>query len=573
MNKNILYGKKAMIMAAGLGTRLMPLTSRIPKPMFPVLNKPLLEHIINKCTSSGVKDFMVNIHHLPEKIETYFGNGEKFGANINYSLEKKLMGTAGSIKRVSTFFDDTFIILSGDVYSEIDLEKMMRFHKESGSAFTIAVKKTDDVSKYGVVEFDEQQRIKRFQEKPRKEDAISDFINLGIYIVEPFILDMIPASVEYDFAKDLFPRLLKAGIPFNVFKTDAYWNDIGSINEYYDLNFKLLKGDKGMHKVIYGRNTKVGSKVKLDNSVIIGNDVKLSGGSSVSDSIIFDNTRIGKNVKIENCIVSGDLIFSRSNTVGFNLNDKDICSSYHKKSFSERISELLISFTDKTVALVALILLAPLFALVAAAIKLDSKGPVFYRSKRMQSPDIELKGNNWLLNYAGREVNFYVFRTMFTDADKQINALDNNYKTGPFIKIKNDPRVTRIGRFLRKSSIDELPLLYSVLKGDLSLVGLWALPRYEAESMFRDGITAGEGENLIDLTEVAHLRFNGRAGLAGLWQSHGRSNLTAEERAVHDSFQAVLFQNNLFDKRNQYIKYLSMIYKTFKSVVKREGAM
>ena len=567
-------GMKAMIMAAGLGSRLMPLTSELPKPMFPVMNKPLLEHIVTKCRNSGIRDVMINLFHLPEKIESHFGSGKDHGVNISYSLEKKLMGTAGSVKRVSSFFKDTFFVLSGDVYTDIDLDKMLEFHRSTGSKFTLAVKKFNDVSKFGVVDFDAAGVIKGFQEKPKNHEAVSNYINLGIYIIEPELLELIPRNTEFDFAKELFPLLLEKKIPFRAFKTTAYWNDIGSIEEYYNMNFDLLQAQKNKEAVMIGSNCTIGRNVVFKGGSMIGNNVKIGKGTVLNKSIIFNNTFIGRNVHLENCIVSGEILVSRNNLTGFNLNDPEVAGKVENISLSAKLSEMAIKMTDKTISFISLLLLSPLFLVLAAIIKLDSSGPVFYVSTRLQSPEIELKGSNWRLFYAHKPVKYYVFRTMFTDADKSLSRLENKYDTGPFVKIKDDPRVTRAGKILRKTSLDELPLLINVLKGEMSLVGIWALPAYEANSIHSNGLISGSGDSEIDLSELARIRFQGKPGLAGIWQSSGRSNLSAEERAMHDSFQTILFENKYeLDNRNLYMKYLDMIFRTFKSVVSREGAM
>ena len=208
---------KAMILSAGAGTRLLPLTLTIPKPMLSITNKPALEHIIDLCKKHNISKIKMNLHYLPEYIDKYFKDGKQFGVDISYSIEKKLLGTAGGIKRVQSFFDETFVVLSGDGFTDIDLSSMLEFHKNSGSKATIAVKEVDDPSKFGVVVADSNFKIMSFQEKPKKEDALSKLVNLGIYIFEPEILDLIPPKEEYDFGLQLFPKLLKDKIPFYAF--------------------------------------------------------------------------------------------------------------------------------------------------------------------------------------------------------------------------------------------------------------------------------------------------------------------------------------------------------------------
>ena len=179
-----------------------------------------------------------------------------------------------------------------------------------------------------------------------------------------------------------------------------------------------------------------------------------------------------------------------------------------------------------------------------------------------------------------KPVKYYVFRTMYIDADKRIANLKNKYDTGPYVKIDDDPRITKIGKILRKTSIDELPLFWNVFKGYMSLVGIWALPSYEARHLYEKGLISELENSSLDLSEVAQVRFNGKPGIAGFWQARGRSNLTAEERALHDTVQSVMGNITNKDKDylgeytefNSYKGYLKMLFETFKSVIKRTGA-
>ncbi|MDP3444256.1 MAG: nucleotidyltransferase family protein, partial [Ignavibacteria bacterium] len=196
---------KAMILSAGVGSRLFPLTDKLPKPMLPLANKPALEYLVDLCAKNEIKDIRMNLHYLPEEIDTYFQDGKKWNVNISYSLEKNLLGTAGAVKRSENYLDDTFVVLSGDGFTNINLSAMLHFHKKSGAKVTIAVKKVEDPSKFGVVVSDAEGRIQEFQEKPQKEEAKSDLVNLGIYIIEPEILKLIPKNESYDFGYQLFP--------------------------------------------------------------------------------------------------------------------------------------------------------------------------------------------------------------------------------------------------------------------------------------------------------------------------------------------------------------------------------
>ena len=290
------------------------------------------------------------------------------------------------------------------------------------------------------------------------------------------------------------------------------------------------------------------------------------------------NTYIGKGVEVKESIVNKNYHLSIPNNFGVFVDDPAVLMSHTIVPFKTKLNLFLISATDRIVAFFALLCLSIPFLIVAILIKLDSPGPIFYVSKRLRSPKIEKKGNHWYVFFKEKAVKYYVFRTMYTDADRRVKELKNKYQTGPFVKIENDPRVTKIGNILRKTSVDELPLFWNVLTGDMSLVGIWALPTYEAETLLKDGLQTEKGE--LDLSELAQIRFQGRLGIAGFWQARGRSNLTAEERALHDSMQAVL--TNVDSKYLGYLGeyaefqtykgYLKMLIETFRAVVNRTGA-
>ena len=597
-----------MILAAGVGSRLMPLTYTIPKPMLSIANKPCLEHAINLCKRHNVNKIKMNLHYLPENVDRYFKDGSEFGVDISYSIEKKLLGTCGGIKRVQSFFDETFVVLSGDGFTNIDLSAMLEFHKAKKALATIAVKKFDDVSKFGVAVLNSDKSIKSFQEKPKPEEALSNLVNLGIYIFEPEMLDMIPPREVWDFGYDLFPELLLYNKPFFAYETDAYWNDIGSLNEYWQVNLDIANGkvsdyadydvelvkrmymnnsstiekdvtERSTPPILIGKNSVINKGCTIRGPVVIGDEVFIEENAIIDNSVILNNTYVGKGVELVDSVVSQNYHMSIKNSFGMFVDDDKVLKANYYVPFKTKWNQFLIKFTDRFVAFWALFFLSPLFAIVAIMVKFDSKGPVFYKSKRLKAPAIEKKGSRWYVYFKEKPVNYYVFRTMYTDADKRVAELKNKYDGGPFVKIENDPRVTKVGNFLRKSSIDELPLFWNVLKGHMSLVGIWALPTYEAQHLLEKGMVTEEKE--LDLTDVAQQRFQGKLGIAGFWQARGRSNLTAEERALHDTMQSVM--GNISDSDTEYLGeyaefksykgYLKMLFETFKSVVKREGAM
>ncbi len=292
--------KKAMVLAAGLGTRLRPLTDLISKPMAPIVNKPVMEHIIALLKRHGYKDIVCNLHWYPDVIKNHFGNGSKFGVNIEYSFEEELLGTAGGVKNVEDFFEgNSFIVISGDALTDVNLEKAYNFHKEKGGICTMVLTEVDDTSQYGVVLIDNDKRIYGFQEKPLSGEAKSNLANSGIYFFEPEIFKYMPENKFYDFGKNVFPSLLDENIPYYGYKHSQYWNDVGSLDEYQQGNFDALEGHvqvkipgKEIKEGVWiGKNCKIEKDVIIIPPVCIGNDCTIKKEAKLFGPIILgDNT-------------------------------------------------------------------------------------------------------------------------------------------------------------------------------------------------------------------------------------------------------------------------------------------
>ena len=305
-------------MAAGVGTRLMPLTLSVPKPMIPVGNVPLMENIVELLAGNGFTDIIVNLHYHAEAIADYFGDGSKWAAAINYSYEEELQGTAGGVKRCEWFLNDTFVIVSGDALTDIDLSGLVKEHKQKGALATIAMKQVDKIEQFGVVITDEYGRIQSFQEKPRQEEALSNLANTGIYVFEPEIFKYIPADQFYDFGKQVFPHLVRIGAPFYGVKTDNYWCDVGNIDTYRQAQVDLLQGKVKAKKrgsllrssdggaVLLGEKAELGNNVTLLGNIVIGPGTVVEGNAVIRDSVIWDHTIIRKNVILSECVVGSN---------------------------------------------------------------------------------------------------------------------------------------------------------------------------------------------------------------------------------------------------------------------------
>jgi len=200
---------KALLLAAGEGTRLRPLTERLPKPMIPIAGRPILEHNINFLLRGGIREIAINLHHCPEAVMNHFGDGSGFGVNITYSYEPELLGTAGAVKKLERFFESTFLVIYSDNLIDIDLNRLLLFHHEHQGIATIVLHYRDDVSQSGVVTFDEHDRVTQFLEKPQANQAISHWVNAGVLTLETDVLKYIPFSTPSDFGREILPSLLK----------------------------------------------------------------------------------------------------------------------------------------------------------------------------------------------------------------------------------------------------------------------------------------------------------------------------------------------------------------------------
>jgi mannose-1-phosphate guanylyltransferase len=321
---------KAMALAAGKGRRLYPLTGEIPKPMAPVADTPIIEHIFDLLATHGVREVHVNVHYLADALlETYGEESTMNGMSVYLSREKELLGTAGGVKRLAANFDDTFLVVSGDALTDVDLGELVAFHKEKEALATIALHRVYDTSEFGVVEVDEECAIRSFQEKPDPKEAISTLANTGIYVFEPRALDYVPEDTFFDFAKDVFPKFLEYGERFVGYKGDFYWSDIGTLGAYRQAQYDVLSGKVGVripgekrgeglwvgkdaqiHRsasieghVLVGRDAVVGRGVKLLGDVTVGSDCWIRPNATIKRSILLPGASVGDGAYIEDCIV------------------------------------------------------------------------------------------------------------------------------------------------------------------------------------------------------------------------------------------------------------------------------
>ena len=305
---------RAMVLAAGLGTRLRPITYEIAKPMVPVLDRPVMAHIVDLLERHGVDQIVANLHHFPDAIRDYFGD------RLDYRYEPELLGTAGGVRNCADLLGEgTFLVISGDALTDIDVSALLASHRERGALATVAARRVADPREYGVVLHDSQGRITGFQEKPEPEDALSDLGNCGIYCLEPAIFEHFPPQPFVDWAQDVFPALLASGAPFYVHQIEEYWNDVGSLAELRQGTFDALAGELRIEVagselapgVIVGDGSRIDSVQSLEGSIWIGRDVAIGAGvrlrgplasgdgatsgegAALRDTIVFPGTEVG----------------------------------------------------------------------------------------------------------------------------------------------------------------------------------------------------------------------------------------------------------------------------------------
>jgi len=325
-----------MIMAAGAGTRLESLTQKLPKPLIPIANIPIMQLILKHLKRYEITDVIANTHYLADMIQQSFTEND-LGINFNYVHESELSGTAGGLKKCEHFFDDckTFVVISGDALTDINLDRLISMHKAKGALATMAVKEIphSEVCKFGVVVTDNNDKVIEFQEKPSLSEARSNLVNTGIYVFEKEIFNYIPASTFYDFAKDVFPSVMQDGGQLYSVKINNYWSDVGTISQYRMSTNDVLTGKVQTDmpypssaygwlsekseisqerifrgKAVIGCKTKIESNVRFLGNSVLGNSCIVKADSAIRNSIIWDNVYIGKNAKIDGCIIADNAV-------------------------------------------------------------------------------------------------------------------------------------------------------------------------------------------------------------------------------------------------------------------------
>lgn len=321
---------KALILVGGKATRLEPLTINTPKAMVPVLNTPFLEYLIRHLARHQIRDIILASGHLLHPIEGYLGDGSQFGVSLKYSIEDIPLGSAGAAKLAEKYLDETFLVLNGDIFSDMDFTAMLDIHREKKAKVTIALTPVDDPTSFGLVDTDTQGRVTRFLEKPKPEEVTTNMINAGAWFVEPNVLTLVPPQTFVSFERNVFPQLLEQGDPFYSYHFSGYWMDMGTPDKYLQLHRDLLAG-KSSHYIpnqsnevitgepceihptaqiggpaVIGANCTIGSQVKLIGPVVIGDECTIMERSVIEDSVIWRNVRLEPQAQIKTSILANN---------------------------------------------------------------------------------------------------------------------------------------------------------------------------------------------------------------------------------------------------------------------------
>jgi mannose-1-phosphate guanylyltransferase len=316
---------KAVILAGGVGTRLKPLTYKRPKPLIPIAGEPCVDYVIKSLVSAGFTKIVVTTGYMSDTLIKSIGDGKKFGASILYAFEEIPAGTAGAVKNVEEFLDKTFVVASGDVLADVDIKALYEYHQKKNAVATMALTEVANPTEFGIVGLDDDNRIVKFKEKPKEEEVFSNLINAGIYILEPEVLDYIPANQMFDFSKNVFPLLLENDKPIFGAPISGLWMDIGRPHDLLSATFGVvertgsemnIEGVETEGKIIMGEGVVIEPNVKIKGPCFIGSNTEIGRNGVLDSACIYENVRIDRGVTIQNSIVmSGSSLGWRSEVV------------------------------------------------------------------------------------------------------------------------------------------------------------------------------------------------------------------------------------------------------------------
>lgn len=343
---------KAVVMAGGEGSRLRPITANRPKPMAPVCNRPIIEHILGLLKRHGITEIVVTVHYLADEIQGYLGDGSEFGVKIEYSVEDTPLGTAGSVKKAESLLrDDEFLIISGDALTDCDLTAAIAYHREKGAVATLVLSRVENPLDYGLVAVDEEGRVERFFEKPTWNEVFSDYANTGIYVLSPRVFELMEPRKRYDWSQDIFPALLRHGQPVFGYASSGFWCDIGSLDQYLDAQKQLLQsvidlpigipsrsehvwvgGETVIHPsatlvppVCIGNHARIKSGATVGPYSVVGDHTTVEEGATVDRSVVWDGVYIGAGASLQSAIVGSGAIIKKDASIRENAVIGDRC--------------------------------------------------------------------------------------------------------------------------------------------------------------------------------------------------------------------------------------------------------
>ncbi|MBU1878209.1 MAG: NDP-sugar synthase, partial [Chloroflexi bacterium] len=323
---------KAVVLVGGSGTRLRPLTTPIPKPMLPVVNRPFLEHVIEHLKQYGLDDIVLLVCYRHEVIQEYFGDGRDRGVAITYVVEEKgPLGTAGAVKNAESLLTETFVVCNGDILTDLNLEVMMAFHREKQARATISLAPVDDPTAYGLVQLADGRRVERFVEKPSWDEVTTNLINAGTYILEPGVLRYVPPETRFLFERGLFPMLLQVGNSVYGYPSTAYWLDIGTPDDYLRAHRDILTGQIDVNipgrregdvwlgddvridptarirgPAVIGNGCVIGPQVRINGPAAIGDGCHLDEGTFIEDAVLWQRVTVARQVVLRHCVIAND---------------------------------------------------------------------------------------------------------------------------------------------------------------------------------------------------------------------------------------------------------------------------
>lgn len=568
--------KKAIILAGGQGTTLAPLTNYSPTWMLPILNKPLIQYTVDFLIENGFKEIIIT---LPEENHTlgFLEINKMSGVTIRYHRENRPRGTAGALKDLEHYCNEPFFVINSNVFiGQLDLDKFIQFHCDTGAKVTIGVFRDNDSNGTSEnVEITEDRMVERFHIIHSSMDKRTLRKFSGMYLFDPSIFKFISQKKYMDIKEQLIPALQEEAIPIYAYEVKEFHRCISSTYDYIDLHRSTLMkrshtnfdGEEEIAQDVWvGKDVEISPKSYLLGPILIGDGTRIKDGAQiigpsvigseclisestlVRESILWDRTSLLNRSKIEYSIVGGESCipdeYHIKNMIvlnGTRIKDANLIpSGYNIKGIaSTKISthktfKILKRIIDVALSATGLIVLFPFLVLIALAIKFDSRGPVLYKQKRCGT--------------GGHLFNMLKFRTMVANAEQLHKQLSSkNEHDGPMFKMTKDPRVTKVGEILRKTSFDEFPQLFNVLKGEMSLVG--PRPLIMDEMKFSPG--------------WRDIRLKVKPGITGLWQIHGRS-----DSPFHDWIQYDVY----YVKHQSIWLDVKILFKTIKVVFKKVGA-